>query len=224
MRTPDVFFNPSAGARHDNSGDYSTHAGYLGIKPDTNNGELELNLKELRITNPTHSDAARETYLVTLSIDNQAPDPIRLRIVSLGKVRANQPIDLPSDGLRVYRQAPKGAPSYMDYRMLIIESLPDVPDLPTLYHRILQSAKYISVRDILCNVVRFTPPTSSLIAGIADIVLNLTVDTINANESAQLLYVRGNFDRKVDEMGVRYGLLSHGNDYASVKYQVERKL
>lgn len=54
-------------------------------------------------------------------------------------------------------------------------------------------------------------------------VINLAAHTINPCPSAKLLYVKGNFDKKADEMGTRYGVISQENDYASIKYQVERK-
>jgi hypothetical protein len=224
MLIPDISFNSSAGIRNDNAGDFINRMGYFGTKPYANNRGLQLSIKEVMISNPKNSPSSGETYLVTVSIDNQAVDPIRLRIVSLGKVQANQYISLPSDGLLAYKQAPNGAPSFLDYRILLIEARQGVPDLATLYHRILQAPKCISVRDILNNVARVAPPSSSLIGVVSDIVLNLAARTINPCESAQLLYVRGNFDKKVDDMGIRYGLISQGNDYAGIKYQVERKL
>lgn len=227
MLIPDFSFNPSAGARNDNAGhnagNFAPHTGQFGARPNAQAGDLQLNLKELRIANPKNSDSSTEKYLVTLSIDNQSLDPIRLRIVALGKVQ-HQHITLPNEGLLVYRQALKGMPTFLDYRILIIEAQQGLPDLPALYRRILQTPKYISVRDILVNVAQLAAPSSSLIGIVADIIINLTAYTINPCESAKLLYVKGSFDRKVDDMGTRYGLIAHANEFASMKYQVERKL
>ena len=225
MLIPDISFNPSAGIRNDNLGDsaeFSHHTGYVGNKPFATTRCLQLNIKEVFISKTKNSSPSTDTLLVTVVIDNRAVEPIRLRIASLGKAHPNQYMSLPSSGLLAYRQSPDCRPSFLDYRILVIEARQGLPDLPTLYHRILHAPKCISVRDILTNVSLVALPSSSLIGVVSDIVLNLAARTINPEESAQLLYVRGNFDRKVDDMGIRYGLISQGNDYASIKYQVER--
>jgi hypothetical protein len=226
MLIPDISFNPSAGIRNDNLGDFADFShhtgGYVGNKPLATTRCLQLNIKEVFISKTKESSPSPDTLLVTVVIDNRAVEPIRLRIASLGKAHPNQYMSLPASGLQAYRQSPNCRPTFLDYRILIIEARQGLPDLPTLYNRILHAPKCISVRDILTNVSLVALPSSSLIGVASDIVLNLAARTINPEESAQLLYVRGNFDKKVDDMGIRYGLISQGNDYASVKYQVEK--
>lgn len=225
MLVPDISFNPSAGARNDSLGDTAEFSGFrgsIGTQSHAASQGLQLTIREILVAKTKAISPASELFVVTVVTDNRAIEPVRMRINSFGSVHAHQYLSLPAVGLPVYRQQPNSLPSFLDYRILVIEAKAGLNDVVSLYQKILNAPKYISVRDIMANVARVAPPSASLIKVATDIVLNLAARTINSDESGQLLYVQGNFDKKVDDMGVRYGIISQGNQYASVKYQVEK--
>lgn len=226
MLVPDISFNPSAGIRNDSLGDiseFSTVRSHSGALPHPATRCLQLSIKEVLISGSKETGPVSDVFVVTVVTDNRAIEPVRLRVHSFGNVHANQYLALPASGLLAYRQQPNHLPSFMDYRILVIEGKTGMNDLVSVYQKIITAPKYISVRDILANVARVAPPSASLIRVAADIVLNLAARTINPAGNGQLLYVQGNFDKKVDDMGVRYGVISQGNEYASIRYQVEKQ-
>ncbi|MES2732366.1 MAG: hypothetical protein V4714_11470 [Bacteroidota bacterium] len=224
MLVPDISFNPSASFRNDSWGemaDISTLK-YPGGRPPVMLRSTQLAVKEVLITQTKMLEKPTEIFLVTVVTDNRSTEPIKLRIASYKHIQPNQFLPLAPCGLLAYSHAADTRPSFLDYRILIIEAREGLHEVRKLWNKIMTAPKCISVRDILVNVARVAPPSSSLIGVASDIVLNLAARTINESEHAQLLYVRGTFDKKVDEMGMRYGLISQGNEYASVKYQVEK--
>lgn len=58
MLIPDFSFNPSAGLRNDNAGDFVRHTGQFGTKPYADNQGLQLNIKDVRVTHPETSDSS----------------------------------------------------------------------------------------------------------------------------------------------------------------------
>lgn len=225
MLIADISFNPSAAVRHDAWGemvDISTTKEYAGQEVHVERKPAHLLVKEVLITQKKAYQRT-EIFVVTVVTDNRPNDPIKLRIESYPNIRPHQYLPLPISGLQIYSHPAGSQPTFLDYRILIIEAPEGKHEVRSLWQSVMNTPKCVSVRDILVNVARVAMPTSSLIGVTSDIVLNLAARTINESEHAQLLYVRGSFDHKVDDMGICYGMLAQGNEYASVKYQVEKR-
>lgn len=60
----------------------------------------------------------------------------------------------------------------------------------------------------LCNLTAAT-----LVVGVISQILKM-------NQDDQIIYIAGSFNDKIDDLGVKYGLIAHKNKYARVGYEV----
>lgn len=223
MLVPDFSFNPSANLRNDLPVDLSAkkYRNFEGYKEIAIEQLTQFSIKEVMITQTKMPVTQSAVFLVTVVTDNMSAEPVKLRIESFKNVNCDQPLPLNSSGVVAYSNAADAKPTFLDYRILVIEAEADKLDVKTIYKKVISDPKYISVRDILVNVAKVAPPSSCLIAVASDIILNLAAKIIREVENNPLIYVRGSFDKKIDEMGTKYGIISQQNGQASVKYQVE---
>jgi hypothetical protein len=222
MLISDVSHNLSSGSRGAASSNGAAAQGgsYAGFRSLSTAKLAQLSVKEVLISK-MKTPATQAVFLITVVTDNLSNEPIKLRIESFKNVHNDYSLPLQPAGMVAYCHSPEAAPTFLDYRILVIESTEATPDIRTIYQRVLNDTKYINIRNIMLNVVKVAPPTPCLMAVASDIILNLAARIIKESENKQLLYVRGTFDKQVDGMGTRYGLIAQSNDFASVKYQVE---
>ena len=64
-------------------------------------------------------------------------------------------------------------------------------------------------------------PAAGLVIAAADFVIGLVARVLKMNKDDQIMYIAGSFDDKFDDLGVKYGLVTHKNSYAKVSYEVE---
>jgi len=59
-----------------------------------------------------------------------------------------------------------------------------------------------------------------LITSASDFVMGLIAILLLMNEDDQLIYVAGSFNDRIDDLGVKYGMIPHENDYVKINYQI----
>ena len=202
---------------------------YAQLRPVTTVRIAQLSIKEVWMAPKFSSTDAEapdaqptDVFLVTVVTDNQSVDPVQFGIQSFRNPAKGGLMPLPSCGTVAYRSNPEKRPTSLDYRILLIETPAGMHEVESLHQRVMNDTKYRSVCNILTNVATVAPPSASLMAVASDEVLNLTTRLIQGDEeTTQLLCARGSFDKGMDNLGTRYGLISQDNPLTRVKYQVE---
>ena len=182
---------------------------------------VRMSLKEVLVID--NRDVGRgDIYVVTLVADNLGPEPIEMAVKTFQDVRKGQRLEIGPTGLAMYRRG-LPLPSYLDYRVLVAESDQGLRDAGAILDEVRADSTYISFRDSLVKVAAASAPAAALATAAADFTMQLVARILKSNRDDQLIYIAGSFDDAFDDLGVPQGLVTHRNEYAEVRYQVEAR-
>ena len=180
---------------------------------------IRMSLKDVLVID--NRDVGRgDIYVVTLVADSIGPEPIEMAVKTFQDVRKGQRLQIGPTGMSMYRRS-RPLPIFLDYRVLVAESDQGLRDAGAIIDEVRADGTYISFRDSLVKVAAASAPAAALATAAADFTMQLVARILKSNRDDQLIYVAGSFDDAFDDLGVPQGLVTHRNEYAEVKYQVE---
>jgi hypothetical protein len=222
LLVPDVIDRPSAALRLAAAvGRRSDPAG-AALRPrqlDPTMQQIRMSLKDVLVID--NRDVGRgDVYVVTLVADDIGPEPIEMAVRTFQDVRKGLRLQIGPTGLAMYRRS-RPLPSYLDYRVLVAESDQGLRDAGAILEEVRADTTYVTFRDSLVKVAGASAPAAALATAAADFTMQLVARILKSNRDDQLIYIAGSFDDAFDDLGVPQGLVTHRNEYAEVKYQVE---
>lgn len=189
----------------------------LSLDPSIN--DVEMRLKEVFIFN-NRDPGKGDIYLVTVLADGLATEPFTLGIKTFEDIHDNEALQLGPAGLTIYRNPQGNIPRFLDYRILVMESDQKIRQAGEVLSEIRSNDQFKVVRDNLIAMAATAQPTAALITAATDLVVGLIAQILKMNRDDQIIYIVGSFNDKIDDLGVKYGLIPHKNVYARVAYQV----
>lgn len=182
--------------------------------------DIRMSLKEVYIKD-TRDPGKGDIYLVTVVTDNLSPEPFTITIKTFEDVHDEEGLQIGPGGLAIYRNEAGKVPRFLDYRILVAESDQEIRQAVDVLEQITSDDQYKSFRDSLVAIAGVSGPATALITVAADFVMGLVAKVLRMNRDDQIIYIAGSFDDKFDDLGVKYGPVSHKNLYGKVIYQVE---
>jgi hypothetical protein len=181
--------------------------------------DVEMRLKEVFVFD-NRDPGKGDIYLVSVVTDGLAQEPFTLEIKAFPDIHDNEALQLGPAGLTVYRNPQGTIPRFLDYRIMVMESDQVIRQAGDILSEIRGNDQFKSVRDNLIAMAATAQPTAALITAATDLVVGLTAQILKMNEDDQIIYIAGSFNDKIDDLGVKYGLIAHKNKYARVSYEV----
>jgi hypothetical protein len=220
---PDVIYSPSEQVRNlmafgELPARVSNTLRAMSIDPSVT--DVRMSLKEVYIKD-TRDLGRGDIYLVTVVTDNISPEPFTITIKTFEDIHDEEGLQIGPGGLAIYRNEPGKIPRFLDYRIMVVESDQEIRQAGDVLEQIKDDEQYLSFRDSLSAMAGVPQPATALITVAADFVMGLIARVLRMNRDDQIIYVAGSFDDKFDDLGVKYGLVSHKNQYGKVTYQVE---
>jgi hypothetical protein len=220
---PDVIYSPSEQVRNlmafgELPARVSNALRAMSIDPSVT--DIRMSLKEVYIKN-TRDLGKGDVYLVTVVTDNLSPEPFTITIKTFEDIHNEEGLQIGPGGLAIYRNELGKVPRFLDYRILVVESDQEIRQAGEVLEQVKEDEQYKSFRDSLSAMAGVSQPATALITVAADFVMGLIAMVLRMNRDDQIIYVAGSFDDKFDDLGVKYGLVTHKNQYGKVTYQVE---
>jgi hypothetical protein len=220
---PDVIYSPSEQVRNlmafgELPARVSNTLRAMSIDPSVT--DVRMSLKEVYIKD-TRDLGRGDIYLVTVVTDNISPEPFTITIKTFEDIHDEEGLQIGPGGLAIYRNESGKIPRFLDYRIMVVESDQEIRQAGEVLEQIKDDEQYLSFRDSLSAMAGVPQPATALITVAADFVMGLIARVLRMNRDDQIIYVAGSFDDKFDDLGVKYGLVSHKNQYGKVTYQVE---
>jgi hypothetical protein len=181
--------------------------------------DVEMRLKEVFIFD-NRDPGKGDIYLVTVVADNLSVEPFTIEIKVFEDIHDNEALPLGPAGLTIYRNPQGQTPRFLDYRILVMESDQEIRQAGDVLNEIRNNDQFKEVRGNLIAMAATGQPTVALITAAADLVIGLIAQILKMNRDDQIIYVAGSFNDKIDDLGVKYGLIAHKNAYARLAYQV----
>jgi hypothetical protein len=181
--------------------------------------DVEMRLKEVFIFD-NRDPGKGDIYLVTVVADNLSVEPFTIEIKVFEDIHDNEALPLGPAGLTIYRNPQGQTPRFLDYRILVMESDQEIRQAGDVLNEIRNNDQFKEVRGNLIAMAATGKPTVALITAAADLVIGLIAQILKMNRDDQIIYVAGSFNDKIDDLGVKYGLITHKNAYARLAYQV----
>lgn len=182
--------------------------------------DIRMSLKEVFIFD-NRDPGKGDIYLVTVVTEAAQKDPIVTEVKSFQDIPDRSPLQIGPAGLVVYRNQHGQTPRFFDYRILVAESDQEIRKTGEILSELAADDQFVAVRDGLVALATASQPVAALVTAAADVVIGLVAKILQMNRDDQLIYIAGSFDDKFDDLGVKYGLITHKNQYARVGYQVE---
>jgi hypothetical protein len=220
---PDVIYSPSEQVRNLMAfgalpARVSNTLRAMSIDPSVT--DIRMSLKEVYIKD-TRDLGKGDIYLVTLVTDNLSSEPFTITIKTFEDIHDGENLQIGPGGLAIYRNEPGKIPRFLDYRILVVESDQEIRQAVDVLEQVKEDEQYKSFRDSLSAMAGVSQPATALITVAADFIIGLVARVLRMNRDDQIMYVAGSFDDKFDDLGVKYGLVVHKNQYGKVTYQVE---
>jgi len=219
---PDIVYRPS-GEVEDmlmiNAMPRKAAAALRALSLDPSITDVEMRLKEVFIFD-NRDPGKGDIYLVTVVADNLSVEPFTIEIKAFEDIHDNEALQLGPAGLTIYRNPQGQIPRFLDYRILVMESDQEMRQAGDVLNEIRNNDQFKVVRDNLIAMAATAQPTVALITAASDLVIGLIAQILKMNRDDQIIYVAGSFNDKIDDLGVKYGLIAHKNAYARLAYQV----
>ncbi|GGF04806.1 hypothetical protein GCM10011383_14930 [Hymenobacter cavernae] len=163
-----------------------------------------------------------EIQVISIVTDGVSAEPIQLQAEVYKKVKKRSFLPIGPAGITLYRTETDGkVPGFLDYRILIMEVDEDIRKVGEMLDEVRQDKQFESFKQSLLAVTTFTAPQIALIGAAADLTLNLVAKIFKGKKDRQLYLLQGSFDNAFDDLGVGFGIISQGNENATITYQVE---
>ncbi|WP_210463779.1 hypothetical protein [Rufibacter roseolus] len=219
--TPDVIVSPSKRIRDMVFSQEATEEsliGVTGLPPATT--DIRFQLKDVYIKRKREIGRG-EIYVVTVIADDASAEPLQLQTMVFENVKNKSHLDLGPKGLTCYRNTPGKIPRFLDYRLMVMEFDGGARDMGTVVAEVQENQQFQNFKNAIAGITTLGAPQIALISGATDFVLALTAKLLKANKDDQLFLVQGSFDNTFDALGVTEGLITQGNKYAEITYQIQ---
>lgn len=219
---PDIVYRPSGdieGMLMIDAMPSKAAAALRALSLDPSITDVEMRLKEVFIFD-NRDPGKGDIYLVTVVADNLATESFTLEIKTFEDIHDKEALHLGPAGLTIYRNPQDNIPRFLDYRILVMESDQEIRQAGEVLSEIRSNDQFKAVRDNLIAMAATVQPTAALITAATDLVVGLIAQILKMNQDDQIIYIVGSFNDKIDDLGVKYGLIAQKNVYARVAYQV----
>jgi hypothetical protein len=219
---PDVIYRPSGELERFLSMDALPEKASKAIRAlsvDPNIKDVEMRLMEVFIFD-NRDPGKGDIYLLALVADGLAPEPLNLVVKGFEGVGDNEALQIGPGGLTIYRNPQGNIPRFLDYRIMVMESDQELRDAGELVEEIRGKDQFKLIKDSLIAMAGVGAPIPALISSAVDLLMGLISQVLKMNKDDQIIYIAGSFNDRIDDLGVRYGLIAQKNRYAKVTYQV----
>lgn len=219
---PDIVYRPSGEIESMLAIDIMPSKAAVSLKAlslDPSITDVVMRLKDVFIFN-VRDPGKGDIYLVTVVADNLATKPFTLGVKTFEDIHDNEALQLGPAGVTIYMNPEGIIPRFLDYRIMVMESDQEIRKVGEILSEIESNDQFKAVRDNLIAMAAAAQPTAALITTATDLVVGLIAQILKMNRDDQIIYIVGSFNDKIDDLGVKYGLIAQKNVYARVAYQV----
>ncbi|GGK65890.1 hypothetical protein ACD591_02250 [Rufibacter glacialis] len=219
--TPDVIVSPSKQMRDMVFSEEATAESLVkvtGLPPATT--DIRFQLTDVYIKKKREIGKA-EVYVLTVIADDSSTEPLQLETRVFEHVKNKTHLSLGPKGVTCYRNTPGKIPHFLDYRIMVMEFDGGARDMGAVLAEVQGNQQFQSFKNSISGITTLGAPQIALITAATDFALALTAKILKGNKDDQLFLVQGSFDNTFDSLGVTEGLITQGNKFADITYQVQ---